>query len=423
MNKCQECSRLRVLLKAYLMKFPAFRSKPSGAPYSKERNQQQEHIALEDLARAAFTGDSDETGAPQGLWDHEPTPDMIRVGIHVWSRNERASTADDVRAIYIAMRRLEGKPTQKAMANRLCICSDPENCTQRIPGYRCKKDFMSTSRTPTSKAKLYQLADPENDLFSDAMDRAVSAHHSVRHGAMRNAERASEGSITDGEKIARRALAAGIKAYLEEIGPNAPESPVSSKSSDNVEAVAARIFEQARVCNDASYVMVPRFLIGKLREAIKAHGNETRAFGQEGWRVALPVITPEIFNMHGGQSQLIEMEEGGKLQWTQAAVDFGCMLQECRSENAAPNNSLCAWPMTHPVGCCCSQKAIAVACGNPVMVGTEFYGPCKQPEGHAGKCDPPVEDAKVQSWPWPMCNGCGNEQNACTCDSQSENER
>lgn len=26
--------------------------------------------------------------------------------------------------------------------DRTCICADPENCTERVPGYRCKKDFM-----------------------------------------------------------------------------------------------------------------------------------------------------------------------------------------------------------------------------------------------------------------------------------------
>lgn len=77
----------------------------------------------------------------------------------------------------------------------------------------------------TSKIQLYQVGDPEDDLFSDAMDRAVSMYHSVRHGAMRNAERAIAGNTMDGEKLARRALAAGIKAYLEEIGPRAPETP------------------------------------------------------------------------------------------------------------------------------------------------------------------------------------------------------
>lgn len=39
----------------------------------------------------------------------EPTPEMIRQGIWAWERNERGSTADDVRAIYIAMRRMEGR--------------------------------------------------------------------------------------------------------------------------------------------------------------------------------------------------------------------------------------------------------------------------------------------------------------------------
>lgn len=78
MNECQECSRLRVLLKAYLAKFPAFRSKPIGAPYSKERNQQQEHIALEDLARTAFTGASDETP------EQQPVAWRIRNGVGHW---------------------------------------------------------------------------------------------------------------------------------------------------------------------------------------------------------------------------------------------------------------------------------------------------------------------------------------------------
>jgi hypothetical protein len=59
------------------------------------------------------------------------------------------------------------------------------------------------------------IQNPESDLFSDAMDRAVSMFHSVRHGAMRNAERAGE--QMDGELLARRALAAGIAAYLEEL--------------------------------------------------------------------------------------------------------------------------------------------------------------------------------------------------------------
>lgn len=64
--------------------------------------------------------------------------------------------------------------------------------------------------------KAIRIPDPENDLFSDAMDRAISDYHGVRHGIMRNTERAGE--TFDGETAARRALAAGIKAYLTELG-------------------------------------------------------------------------------------------------------------------------------------------------------------------------------------------------------------
>jgi hypothetical protein len=39
-----------------------------------------------------------------------------------------------------------------------------------------------------------------------------------------------------------------------------------------------------------------------------------------------------------------------------------------------------------------AQSPRRVACGNPVMHGTERYGPCKQPEGHEGECDPPKTD-------------------------------
>lgn len=61
----------------------------------------------------------------------------------------------------------------------------------------------------------HRSTDPETDLFSDAMDCAASMFHSVRHGAQRNADRAGE--PMDGEKLVRRALAAAIKAYMEEV--------------------------------------------------------------------------------------------------------------------------------------------------------------------------------------------------------------
>ena len=62
--------------------------------------------------------------------------------------------------------------------------------------------------------------DPEEDLYSDAMDDAVAAYHSVRHGAMRNAERAGE--TANGELIVRRALAFGFGAYMRFLRESAP---------------------------------------------------------------------------------------------------------------------------------------------------------------------------------------------------------
>lgn len=38
--------------------------------------------------------------------------------------------------------------TDQTSKQRLCICADPEYCTVRAPGYRCKKDLMPQSRGP-----------------------------------------------------------------------------------------------------------------------------------------------------------------------------------------------------------------------------------------------------------------------------------
>lgn len=45
--------------------------------------------------------------APETSEPPEPTPEMIHQGVWVWSRNDRFSMVEDVRAIYIAMRRIE----------------------------------------------------------------------------------------------------------------------------------------------------------------------------------------------------------------------------------------------------------------------------------------------------------------------------
>jgi hypothetical protein len=55
----------------------------------------------------------------------------------------------------------------------------------------------------------------EPELFSDAMDRARSAHFNYIHMAIREAERANV-SI-DNEVVERKALASAIKAYAEEL--------------------------------------------------------------------------------------------------------------------------------------------------------------------------------------------------------------
>lgn len=49
-----EGTRLRLIVRHYLDIAPAFRSKPVGAPNSAARVEQNEHIALEDDARAAL---------------------------------------------------------------------------------------------------------------------------------------------------------------------------------------------------------------------------------------------------------------------------------------------------------------------------------------------------------------------------------
>ena len=71
------------------------------------------------------------------------------------------------------------------------------------------------AKEPTSDEHRRKIPNPKNDLYSDAMDSAVSAFHFVRHQAMRNAERSGE--QLDGEQLARHALANGIVAYLEEL--------------------------------------------------------------------------------------------------------------------------------------------------------------------------------------------------------------
>lgn len=45
---------------------------------------------------------------------------------------------------------------------RTCQCADPENCTERVPGYRCKKDFMP--KASSSNERLYPWPEPVETL-------------------------------------------------------------------------------------------------------------------------------------------------------------------------------------------------------------------------------------------------------------------
>lgn len=92
----------------------------------------------------------------------------------------------------------------------------------------------------SSKNDLYRITDPEADLFSDAMDCAVSAHHSYKHGVMHNAERSGALAV-DGEKIARRGLAIAIKAYLEELGPAVETPAVASNERLSVSTIRSTL--------------------------------------------------------------------------------------------------------------------------------------------------------------------------------------
>jgi len=50
--------------------------------------------------------------------------------------------ADQDQIVFALLREVERHEGEDPM----CICGDPENCTQRIPGRRCKKDFLIRER-------------------------------------------------------------------------------------------------------------------------------------------------------------------------------------------------------------------------------------------------------------------------------------
>lgn len=105
-----------------------------------------------------------------------------------------------------------------------------------------------------------------------------------------------------------------------------------------------------------------------------------------------------VYNRPVGEAS----QEGGGVMVTLAALltSLGLNLNECGEgelERCIENTDRIrakdlAKPERSPLPGAelkATASAKVVPCGNPVMVGTEWYGHCKQPDGHEGKCDPP----------------------------------
>lgn len=90
-----------------------------------------------------------------------------------------------------------------------------------------------------------------------------------------------------------------------------------------------------------------------LCDAASRLAPETPAFGQEPWRVSLPVITVQMLGDYGQEGFFEKTNQPVKgvagVSWSQAAVDFACMLQGLRQKRGAqetnpqPNEFLDLW--------------------------------------------------------------------------------
>jgi hypothetical protein len=96
-----------------------------------------------------------------------------------------------------------------------------------VDAFEAVKDFIK-ARTGSPPPVI--LPNPEDDLFSDAMDAATSVYHSTRWGINKNAEKAGE--QVNGERMVRRCIAAAFNAYVEEIrhvtALSAPSQPAAT---------------------------------------------------------------------------------------------------------------------------------------------------------------------------------------------------
>jgi hypothetical protein len=87
---------------------------------------------------------------PHQVWlDDPPAPGWY------WSVWNGCKGPEAIKVVYLDRGKLPGQkylgpfeappmPDSQSVANseRLCICGDPENCTERIPGYRCRADNL-----------------------------------------------------------------------------------------------------------------------------------------------------------------------------------------------------------------------------------------------------------------------------------------
>jgi hypothetical protein len=136
--------------------------RPTTFSNSEDRNSRYDSnatwIAWQAWEACAEMRPTDETTEPLGLWDHEPTPEMIMAGVHVWGRNERASTADDVRAIYIAMRRLEGRNAEEPEPERHPGANAFSDLgpKKRLVDYACGCSFWRDEGEPDGRCETHQ---------------------------------------------------------------------------------------------------------------------------------------------------------------------------------------------------------------------------------------------------------------------------
>jgi len=76
---------------------------------------------------------------------------------------------------------------------RWCICSDPENCTERVPGYRCKKDLMPRTSV-NSQLRVIEPFRMHGYTFAEVFVSAIGLPHAL--ALTFDTEDGGEGTLT-----------------------------------------------------------------------------------------------------------------------------------------------------------------------------------------------------------------------------------